>query len=79
MFYRFAVKEGAHIINMSQISEIILKGKVVTLYFKHSGLAGGPFVLQTKPIFQTFTYDTQKAADESFQQIYEYLEKTQMK
>ena len=71
MFYLLGVKQGATLINLARVSQIYLRGKTLNIQVG-SSVKGNSFHFH--PDIQTFTYETEKAAQEVFDEIHKFIE-----
>jgi hypothetical protein len=73
MYIRLAVKEGPTLINLARVSQIYLRG--TTLHFQlDSSVKGDMFRFNSSPNIHTYMYETEKAAQETFDNIFKFIE-----
>ena len=70
MYIRLGVKEGATLINLARVSQIYLRGATLHIQVGSSVKVNSIFF---NPDIQTYTYETEKAAQEVFDEIHEFI------
>lgn len=73
MYYRLVLEEGMNLINMRQVREVLLRGKVLTIYFP-TITDGKAFSHGKMDIGQTYTFTTDIGAKTEFEKIQKFLE-----
>ncbi len=75
MYYRLQLKECEMLINLARVRSVIRKHATISFNYIV------PFHFQRDSCYvnDTYTYDTEAAAKETFQQIEQFLQKQQQK
>jgi hypothetical protein len=71
MFYRLNLKEGARLLNLHHVREIMLEKTTLKFYYAGNG-TGGALSYVPSPVTHV-NYDTQAAAKKEFEEVHKAI------